>query len=44
MTEGVIQAVWGFLSIYIFVFMILLMILLSTQLDFERLFLRWHPP
>ena len=38
MTEGVIQAVWGFLSIYIFVFMILLMILLSTQLDFETSF------
>ena len=38
MTEGVIQAVWGFLSIYVFVFMILLMILLSTQLDFETSF------
>jgi|TARA_A100001035_G_scaffold273550_1_gene264220 trk system potassium uptake protein TrkH len=38
MTEGVIQAVWGFLSIYVFVFIILLMILLSTQLDFETSF------
>ena len=38
MTEGVIQAVWGFLSIYAFVFMTLLMVLLSTQLDFETSF------
>ena len=38
MTEGVIQAVWGFLSIYVFVFMTLLMVLLSTQLDFETSF------
>ena len=43
MTEGVIQAVWGFLSIYVFVFIILLMILLSTQLISKHLFLQWHP-
>ena len=38
MTENVIQAVWGFLAIYAFIFFVLLMTLLATGLDFETAF------
>jgi trk system potassium uptake protein TrkH len=38
MTENVIQAVWGFLAIYAFIFFLLLMTLLATGLDFETAF------